>query len=119
MDGIGKGCEYVRQRGKFQRSIRAFAFRQSNNSDRCNRCGTKNSSFDDDHSPTVVKGKNYGSFADWLPVDDSQLFCCTTLIGSDCKPRLSPGFVDQKMTSKEVALLSDAEVVQDDMFETF
>ncbi|KRY30970.1 hypothetical protein T01_13861 [Trichinella spiralis] len=84
-----------------------------------NRCGTKNSSFDDDHSPTVVKGKNYASFADWLPVDDSQLFCCTTLIGSDCKPRLSPGFVDQKMTSKEVALLSDAEVVQDDMFETF
>ncbi|KAL1244120.1 Actin-like protein [Trichinella spiralis] len=37
-------------------------------------------SFDDDHSPTVVKGKNYASFADWLPVDDSQLFCCTTLI---------------------------------------
>ncbi|KRX93249.1 hypothetical protein T4B_3880 [Trichinella pseudospiralis] len=29
-------------------------------------------SFDDDHSPTVVNGKSYASFADRLPVDDSQ-----------------------------------------------
>ncbi|KRZ69295.1 hypothetical protein T10_6778 [Trichinella papuae] len=30
------------------------------------------SSFDDDNSLTAIKGKSYASFADWLPVDDSQ-----------------------------------------------